>query len=131
MAYRISSESIYAKWGKKNCPRFETRIFWLSISDALSTEVRFPSVLYSIISSYYDVLCYIVDHCISLYCIVYAGETEKVWRLQLHDDSHYEGEETFKVRLTDVVMTTTEHPDVAIVTITDEEDGTLFFAQEL
>ena len=96
------------------------------ISDALSTEVRCCSVLYSIVSSYYVVLCYIVLH-----CIVCAGETEKVWRLQLHDDSHYEGEETFKVRLTDVVMTTTELPDVAIVTITDEEDGTLFFTHQL
>ena len=65
-------------------------------------------------------------YCIALYCIVCVGETEKVWRLQLHDDSRYEGEETFKVRLTDVVMTTTELPDVAIVTITDEEDGMLF-----
>ena len=69
--------------------------------------------------------CYVVLYCIVLYCIVCAGETEKVWRLQLHDDSRYEGEETFKVRLTDVVMTTTELPDVAIVTITDEEDGML------
>lgn len=54
-----------------------------------------------------------------------AGETEKVWRLRLIDDSRYENEESFTVKLTDAVMTSIEHPHVATVSITDEEDGML------
>ncbi|XP_059153308.1 extracellular matrix protein 3-like [Physella acuta] len=55
------------------------------------------------------------------------GQREKVWRLRINDDSMFENMETFELRLSDPVAAVLELPDVAQVTIVDEEDESQIF----
>ena len=57
------------------------------------------------------------------------GQTEKTWKIEIQDDSKFERSETFELKLTEPVMGALEYPDIAIVTITDIEDGKFISVQ--
>ncbi|KAH9373409.1 hypothetical protein HPB48_009454 [Haemaphysalis longicornis] len=53
------------------------------------------------------------------------GQAEAEWRLRLLDDGVFERREEFLVVLGQALMTATESPDKAVVTVHDAEDGML------
>ena len=57
------------------------------------------------------------------YLLQLAGQTEKTWRIQLLDDTHYEEAEILRLKLSEPIMGVLEYPDEAVVTILDAEDG--------
>ncbi|ESO98011.1 hypothetical protein LOTGIDRAFT_174476 [Lottia gigantea] len=50
------------------------------------------------------------------------GQTEKTWRVKLLDDTVFEEKETLQIKLSDPIMSIIEKPDLAIITIIDDED---------
>ncbi|XP_068203770.1 extracellular matrix protein 3-like [Palaemon carinicauda] len=53
------------------------------------------------------------------------GQRKAQWRLRIVNDVSYEGKETLELQLRSPVMTALEHPLKAVISIQDEEDGSL------